>query len=79
MITLPQVKLPALLRFVMRNARTHIAETDSRVRPLIRLADGSCMSVTTVFVTTMSLTTKSVMTWGPNFQPEAGLIRKARV
>ena len=34
----------------MRNARTHIAETAARVRPLIRLADWSCMSV---------------MTWGP--------------
>jgi hypothetical protein len=48
----------------MRNARTHIAETAARVRPLIWLADWSCMSV---------------MTWGPNFQLEAGLIRKARV
>ena len=48
----------------MRNARTHIAETAVRVRPLVRLADGSCMSV---------------MTWGPNFQRDAGLIRKARV
>jgi hypothetical protein len=57
-------ELPALLRTVMRNARTYIAETAARVRPLIRLADGSCMSV---------------MTWGLNFQLEAGLIRKARV
>ena len=48
----------------MRNARTHIAETAALVRPLIRLADRSCTSV---------------MTWGPNFQLEAGLIRKARV
>ena len=56
-------ELPALLRTVMRNARTHIAETAARVRPLIRLADWSCMSVT----------------MGPNFQLEAGLIRKARV
>ena len=48
----------------MRNARTHIAETAVRVRPLIRLADWSSMSV---------------MTWGPNFQLGAGLIRKARV
>ena len=48
----------------MRNARTHIAETAARVRPLIRLADWSCMSV---------------MTRGPNFQLEAGLNRKARV
>ena len=55
-------ELPALLRTVMRNARTHIAETAARVRPLIRLADWSCMSV-----------------MGPNFQLEAGLIRKARV
>jgi len=48
----------------MRNARTHIAETAVRVRPLIRLADWSCMSV---------------MTDGPNSQLEVGLIRKARV
>ena len=48
----------------MRNARTHIAETAACVRPLIRLADWSCMSV---------------MTWGPNFQLQAGLNRKARV
>jgi hypothetical protein len=48
----------------MRNARTHIVETAVRVRPLIRLADWSCMSV---------------MTDGPNFQFEAGLIRKTRV
>ena len=48
----------------MRNARTHIAETAVRVRPLIRLVDWSCMSA---------------MTRGPNFQLEAGLIRKARV
>jgi len=46
----------------MRHARTHVAETAPRVRPLIRLADGSCVSV---------------VTWGPNFQLEAGLIRKA--
>ena len=48
----------------MLNARTHIAENAARVRPLIRLAEWFCMSVTTR---------------GPNFQPEAGLIRKARV
>jgi len=48
----------------MRNARTHIAETAACVRPLIWLADGSCMSV---------------MTRGPNFQLQAELIRKARV
>jgi hypothetical protein len=48
----------------MRNARTHIAATAARVRPLVRLADWSCMSV---------------MTSGPNFQLESGLIRKARV
>ena len=48
----------------MRNAHTHIAETDVRVRPLVRLADWLGMSV---------------MTRGPNFQPETGLIRKARV
>jgi hypothetical protein len=48
----------------MRNARTDIAETAACVRPLIRLVDWSCMSV---------------MTRGPNFQLEAGLIRKARM
>jgi len=48
----------------MRNVRTHIAETAVRVRPLIRLADRSCMSV---------------MTWGPHFQLKTELIRKARV
>jgi hypothetical protein len=48
----------------MRNARLHIAETAIRVWPLIRLTDRSCISV---------------MTPGPNFQLEAGLIRKARV
>jgi hypothetical protein len=48
----------------MRNARTPIVETAALVRPLIRLADWSCMSV---------------MARGPNFQLEAGLIRKARV
>ena len=47
----------------MRNART-IADTVARVRPLIWLADWSCMSV---------------ITRGPNFQLQAGLIRKARV
>jgi hypothetical protein len=48
----------------MRNTRTHIAETAARVRPLVRLAVWSCMSV---------------MARGPNFQLEAGLIRKASV
>ena len=48
----------------MRNARTLIVKTATLVRPLIRLADWSCMSV---------------MTRGPNLQLEAGLIRKARV
>jgi hypothetical protein len=57
-------EIACTLEDLMRNARTHIAETAARVRPLIRLADWSCMSV---------------MTWGPNFQLEAGLIRKARV
>jgi hypothetical protein len=57
-------ELPALLRTVMRNARTHIAETAAHVRPLIRLADWSCMCV---------------MTWGLNFQLEAGLTHEARV
>ena len=57
-------ELPALLRTLMRNARTYIVETAARVRPLIRLADGACMSV---------------LTRGSNFQLEAGLIRKARM
>jgi len=48
----------------MHNARTHIAETAARVRPLVRLADWSCMSV---------------MTRRANFQLEAGLIHKARL
>ena len=48
----------------MRNARTHIAETATSVRPLVRLTDWSCMSMTTL---------------GLNFQLEAGLIRKTRV
>ena len=48
----------------MRNARTHVAQTATLVLPLTRLADWSCMSVMAV---------------GPNVQPEAGLIRKARV
>ncbi|VIO65834.1 hypothetical protein CI1B_09420 [Bradyrhizobium ivorense] len=48
----------------MRNARADIVETAARVWPLIRLADWSCVSA---------------MTRGPNFQLQAGLIRKARV
>ncbi len=48
----------------MRNARTHIAETAVHIRPLVRLADWSCISV---------------VTRGPNFQLETGLIRKTRV
>ena len=46
----------------MRIARTHIASAPAR--PLIRLADWSCMFVTSQ---------------GPIFQLAAGLIRKARV
>ena len=46
----------------MRDTRTYIAETDVRIRPLNRLAGWSCMFV---------------MTRGPNFQFEAGLIREA--
>jgi hypothetical protein len=57
-------EVPALLRTVMRNVRTHIAGNAARVRPLIRLADWSCMSV---------------VTRGPKFQLETALIRKARV
>jgi hypothetical protein len=48
----------------MRNKRTHITQTARRVWPLIRLADRSRISVTTL---------------GPNCQREAGLFRKARV
>jgi len=48
----------------MRNARTYIAETAACVWPLIRLADGSCMSA---------------VARGLNFELEAGLIRTARV
>jgi hypothetical protein len=45
MLTFVAGELPALLRTVMRNARTHIAEIAARVRPLMRLADWSCVSV----------------------------------
>ena len=48
----------------MRNVRTHIAETAAYVRPLVRLTDWSCMSVTTL---------------GLNFQLETKLIRKTKV
>jgi len=48
----------------MSNARKHIAETATCVRPFIRLADWSRMSV---------------MTKGADFRLETGLIRKARV
>ena len=48
----------------MRNTRTYVDWTAARVRPLVRLADWSCMSVTTGV---------------SNFQLEAGLIRKKRV
>ena len=48
----------------MRNLRAHIAETAANTRPLVRLADWSCMSVTTQ---------------GSNFGLEAGLIRKTRL
>jgi hypothetical protein len=47
----------------MRTARTHVTETAAR-RPLVWLAAWSCLSV---------------MALGPNFQLQAGLIRKARV
>jgi hypothetical protein len=47
----------------MRNARTHIAATAARVRPLVRLADWSCMFVTTQ---------------GPDSQLDTGLIGKTR-
>ena len=63
----------------MRIARTHIARTAVLLRPLTRLADGSCMSVMTMSVTPMSVVPMSVTTWGPNFQLEAGLNRKTRV
>jgi hypothetical protein len=53
----------------MRNARTDIARTARRVRPLSRLDDRSCASVMTMFV----------VIWGPKLQLEAGLNRKARV
>lgn len=48
----------------MRNASTPITATIARVRPLIRVADQPCVPVTAR---------------GPNFQLQAGLIRKARV
>ncbi len=58
----------------MHNARKTIAEIAVRVRPLVRLTDGSCM-----FVTTTSAKTNSAKIWGPNFQLGTGLIRKTRV
>jgi hypothetical protein len=48
----------------MRNVRAHIAETAANVRPLVRLADGTCMSE---------------MTQGPDFGLGAGLTHKARM
>jgi hypothetical protein len=48
----------------MRNVRAHIAETAANIRPLVRLADWTCMSA---------------MTLGPDFRLGAGLIHKARV
>jgi hypothetical protein len=48
----------------MRIERKHIADFAARVRPLVRLADWSCMSA---------------MTQGPDFQLGSHLIRKARV
>jgi hypothetical protein len=48
----------------MRNAPTHIAKTATYVRPLVRLTDWSCMSVTALDL---------------NFQLETGLIRKTQV
>lgn len=48
----------------MRNLRAHIAETAANTRPLIRLADWSCMSVTTQ---------------GSDFGLEVGLIRDTRL
>jgi hypothetical protein len=63
-LTFAAGELPALSRTVMRNARKYIAGIAANVRPLTRLADWSCMSV---------------MTRGPHFQLEAGLIRQARM
>jgi hypothetical protein len=48
----------------MSTLRTHIAETAANVRPLIRLADLSCMFV---------------VKQGPVYRLDAKLIRKARV
>lgn len=53
----------------MHNARKTIAEIAVRVQPLVRLADWSCMSATTM----------SAMTWGSKLQLETGLNRKTRV
>ncbi len=58
----------------MHNARKTIEGIAVRVRPLVRLADGSCMSVTTT-----SAKTTSAKIWGPNFQLGSGLNRKTRV
>jgi hypothetical protein len=48
----------------MRNVRAHIAETAANIRPLVRLADWTCVSATTQ---------------GPDFRLGSGLIRKPRM
>jgi hypothetical protein len=48
----------------MRKVRAHIAETAATVRPLVRLADGTCMSA---------------MTQGPDFGLGVALIHKAKM
>ncbi len=58
----------------MHNARKTIADIAVRVRPLVRLADGSCMSAKTMSAKTMFATI-----WAPNSQPGTGLNRKTRV
>jgi hypothetical protein len=73
-VTSSQVNCLPTLEDRMRHARTYIAKTADRDRLPSRAADRSRMSVMT-----MSVMTMCVAIWGPNFQLEAGLNRKARV
>jgi len=57
-------ELPARPRTMMLNACAYIAGTDARVRPLVGLADWSCMFVTTQ---------------GPDNRFDTGLIGKTRL
>jgi hypothetical protein len=54
---------------MMRNTRTDIAGIAVHVPPLVRLADGSCMTAMTF----------GPNIWGPNVQLKTGLTRNARI